>query len=90
MFNTLHQEAAIVQKRRLDVVYLKNNGQAQNYAHVLPVDIGSEKGIEWLTVMAADKSGRIRRLRFNTSQLLSFQADDQLQPAIAYCHKALV
>lgn len=77
-------ESAIVQRRRLDVVYIKNNGHTQHYAHVLPVDIASDKGVEWLTVMAADKSGQIRRLRFNTAQLISFQADDQLQPIIAY------
>ena len=82
-------EAAIVQRRRLNVVYVKNNGQTQRYAHVLPVDIGSEKGVEWLTVMAADKSGQIRRLRFNTAQLMSFQADDQLQPNISYNHKTV-
>lgn len=81
-------EAAIVQQRRLDVVYLKNTGQAQDYVHVLPVDIASEQGVEWLTVMAADKSGRIQRLRFDTSQLLSFQADDELQPVIAYYQNA--
>ncbi len=77
-------EAAIIQQRRLDVVYLKSNGQSQEYVHVLPVDIASKQGKEWLTVMAADRTGRIRRLRFNTSRLLSFQADDQLQPVIAY------
>jgi len=77
-------EAAIVQKRRLDVVCHNQAGQLIDYQHILPLDVFSREGIEWLSFMYADSSGDIRRVEINTAQIKSFQAIDNRQPDIHF------
>jgi hypothetical protein len=77
-------EAAIIQKRRLDVVCLNQDGERISYQRILPLDIISREGVEWLSFMYADDKGGIRRVDINTSKLLSFQAVDDQQPNIDY------
>lgn len=77
-------EAAIVQKRRLDVVCLNQTGDEISYQRLLPLDIKSREGIEWLHFMYADSDGDIRRVEVNTARIKSFQAVDDLQPKIHY------
>lgn len=77
-------EAAIVQKRRLDVVCLNPDGEQISYQRILPLDITSREGDECLSFMYAEDKGGIRRVDINTSQLLSFQAVDERQPTIRY------
>jgi hypothetical protein len=77
-------EAAIVQKRRLDIVCLIQGGERIRYQHILPLDVFSREGIEWLSFMYADSSGDIRRVEINTAQIKSFQAIDNRQPDIHF------
>ena len=77
-------EAAIVQKRRLDIVCLNQVGDKISYQRILPLDINSREDAEWLSFMYADNKGSIRRVDINTAQILSFQAIDERQPTIQY------
>lgn len=83
-YSALHQKAAIVHKRRLDVVCLDQDGESMVYQRVLPLDIQTREGNEWLTVMYADVAGDIRRVDINTAELQSFQAVDEQQPRLWY------
>lgn len=77
-------EAAIVQKRRLDMVCLNQAGEKISYRRVLPIDINSQKGVEWLHFIYADVDNNIRRVQVNTAQIVSFQAVDEQQPNLRY------
>ncbi len=77
-------EAAIVQKRRLDMVCLNQAGEEISYSRVLPIDIHSQEGIEWLHFIYADTDDNIRRVQVNTAHLVSFQAVDGRQPDLRY------
>ena len=77
-------EAAIVQKRRLDIVCLNQAGDKISYQRVLPIDINSREGAEWLHFVYADAGGAIRRVQINTAYIMSFQAVDELQPNLRY------
>ncbi|KAA3651412.1 MAG: hypothetical protein DWP95_00625 [Proteobacteria bacterium] len=77
-------EAAIVQKRRLNLVCLNQADQQINYQHILPLDVFSREGVEWLSFMYADDHGGIRRVDINTAKILSFQAVDNRQPILQY------
>jgi len=77
-------EAAIVQKRRLDMVCLNQADDKISYCRVLPIDVNSQEGIEWLHFIYADADNNIRRVQVNTAGIVSFQAVDDRQPTIQY------
>lgn len=77
-------EAAIVQKRRLDLVCLNQTDEAINYQRILPVNISTRAGIEWLSFIYADSQGGIRRVDINTAGIVSFQAVDDKEPVLNY------
>ncbi len=77
-------EAAIMQKRRLDIVCLNQAGEKISYSRVLPIDINSQEGIEWLHFIYADAGDNIRRVQINTAHIVSFQAVDDQQPDLRY------
>jgi hypothetical protein len=80
-------EAAIVQRRRIDITWQKSVSETAMRKHVLAIDIATESAKEWLTLLVADESGGIERLRLNTARLLSFQANDEQQPIIRFQRK---
>jgi hypothetical protein len=77
-------EAAIVQKRRLNIRCVDAAGYKVEHHKVLPVDIGTRDGIEWLTILTTDNQGGILKIKINTADIHSFQARDFLDPAIKY------
>lgn len=77
-------EAVIVQKRRINLTVTDDKAETCQYNKVLPVDMGSLKGHEFLTFMTADNQGGILKLTVNTSDIISFEADDFKDPRIEY------
>ncbi len=80
-------EAAIVQRRRLDVTQQCADGEVMTYTRVLPVDITSIDGIEQLTILTTDNDGGILKLNINTADILVFEAKDFHDPKIKYQNK---
>ncbi len=77
-------EAAIVQKRRLNLRCLDESGNTITHPKILPVDIFTDDGNELLIFMTTDKNGGIIRLKINTQLIMAFEADDFLDPRIIY------
>jgi hypothetical protein len=77
-------EAAIVQQRRLNIRCIDTAGYKVEHHKVLPVDIGTSDGVEWLTILTTDNAGGILKIRIDTSEIHSFQARDFLDPPINY------
>ena len=69
-------EAVIVQKRRINLITVNNQGELNKFMKVLPIDIGSQKGNEFLTFMTTDNQGGIIKLAVNTAEIINFEADD--------------
>jgi transcriptional antiterminator Rof (Rho-off) len=77
-------EAAIIQKRRLTIHVQDGDGQGLVYEKVLPVDVSTRDGAEWLTILTTDNTGGILKLTLNTAEITGFTAKDFLDPAIRY------
>lgn len=77
-------EAAIIQRRRLNVICHAPTGEQAFYDRVLPIDMGSHKGEEVLTVMTTDNDGGILKLSINTADIEYFEAKDYQDPRIVY------
>lgn len=77
-------EAAIIQKRRLNLVGSDDTGAVVSYPKIIPVDITTDAGQEQLVFMTSDNQGGIIRLTINTALIQSFEADDFLDPRIIY------
>ncbi len=77
-------EAAIIQKRRLNLQYLDDSGHVVAHPKVLPVDIFTSHNEEQLLFMATDNKGGIIKLSINTAYITAFEADDFLDPRIIY------
>jgi|GEM_PF-1149118 len=79
-------EAAIVQRRRLDIIHQEIDGEIMTYTKVLPIDVNSYQGIEKLTILTSDNQGGILKRVLNTADIHSFEAKDFKDPRILY-HK---
>ena len=77
-------EAVIVQKRRINLITVNNQGELNKFMKVLPIDIGSQKGNEFLTFMTTDNQGGIIKLAVNTAEIINFEADDFKDPRIQF------
>lgn len=77
-------EAAIIQKRRLNLQCLDESGHVVAHPKILPVDIDTRNGEEQLYFMATDNKGGIIKLSINTSYITAFEANDFLDPRIVY------
>lgn len=77
-------EAAIVQKRRLNLHCLDESGKVINYPKILPVDVTTSAGEEQLTFMTTDNAGGIIKLSLNTAEITAFEADDFFDPRIEF------
>lgn len=77
-------EAAIIQKRRLNIVCQTQADGAESYQRVLPIDIETQSGKERLTFMAADNDGGIIKRSIDTADIISFEAIDFNDPRIQY------
>ncbi len=77
-------EAAIIQRRRLNLICHAETGEQAFFDRVLPIDIGTEDGIESLTIMTTDNDGGILKLSINTSDIEFFEAKDYQDPRIIY------
>lgn len=77
-------EAAIVQKRRLEITCSTDTGEPITYHKVLPIDINSQNGVEQLIVLTTDNEGGILKLSIDTSQITAFSALDSLKPLIEF------
>lgn len=80
-------EAAIVQKRRLEITCDSENGQQITYHKVLPIDINSANGVEQLIILTTDNEGGILKLSIDTSHITAFSALDSLKPVIEFSAK---
>ena len=80
-------EAAIVQRRRLELSCESTNGEKVAYKKILPVDISSNNGIEQLTILNTDNEGGILKLMINNSEIIDFEAKDFLDPKIKFKNK---
>ena len=77
-------EAAIVQKRRINLIATNEQGELSKFPKVLPIHIGTHKGHEMMTFMTADNQGGIIKLAINTRDIISFEADDFNDPRISF------
>lgn len=77
-------EAAIVQQRRLTIRCVSETGETAVHIKVLPIDINSQNGREYLTVLTTDNDGGILKLTIDTSHIRAFAALDSRQPAINF------
>jgi len=77
-------EAVIVQKRRINLITINDEGELSKFPKVLPVDIGSHDGKECMTFMTTDNIGGIIKLSVNTADIISFEADDFKDPRIQF------
>lgn len=77
-------EAAIVQRRRLDLNCESPDGEKHCYIKVLPVDINSKEGVEMLSILTTDNDGGILKLNINTADIKKFEAKDYLDPRIKF------
>ncbi len=79
-------EAAIVQRRRLDISCDMPGEGHCTYHKVLPIDIRSVQQAEQLTFLTTDNDGGILRLVVNTAWITAFEAKDFKDPRIKYHH----
>ncbi len=79
-------EAAIVQRRRINLTTSTLQAGQTRYTKVLPIDIGSQTGEELLTIMTTDNQGGIIKLTIKTQEIIAFEADDFKDPRILYQH----
>ena len=77
-------EAAIIQKRRLNIVCHAQTDGTESYQRVLPIDIKTQSGTERITFMAADNDGGIIKRSIDTADIISFEAIDFNDPRIHY------
>ncbi len=77
-------EAAIVQRRRLNLFCQSSDGTVTSYTKVLPIDITSENGTEKLTFLSTDNEGGILKLHIETADINKFEARDYLDPKINF------
>ena len=77
-------EAAIVQRRRLNITHQEIAGELATYKKVLPIDITTSNGKEKLTILTTDNQGGILKLALLTNGILSFEAKDFKDPRIHY------
>ena len=77
-------EAAIIQKRRLNLQCLDETGHVVAHPKVLPIDLNTKAGQEFLHFMTTDNGGGIIKLTINTAHITTFEADDFLDPRINY------
>ncbi len=77
-------EAAIVQRRRLNLKCMGADAQTISYQRVLAINIGTTDGTEYLTILTTDNEGGIIKLPINTAELLSFEANDFNDPRIQF------
>ncbi|WP_223787127.1 hypothetical protein [Marinicella meishanensis] len=77
-------EAAIIQRRRLNIICHLDGGEQALYDRVLPVDINTHAGQEILTFLTTDNQGGILKLEINTADIASFEAKDYMDPRIHY------
>lgn len=77
-------EAAIVQRRRLNLHCKDETGQTVNHRKIIPIDIFTESGSEQLAFMTSDNHGGIIKLSINTELIVAFEAEDFLDPRISY------
>jgi len=77
-------EAAIVQKRRINLIINNDDGEFSKFPRVLPIDIGTHKGLEMMTFMTSDNLGGIIKLSVNTSDIIGFESDDLKEPRIQF------
>ncbi len=77
-------EAAIVQRRRLNLFCQSVDGKITSYTKVLPLDISSKNGTEQLTFLTTDNDGGILKLTIDTSDINKFEARDFLDPKISF------
>lgn len=77
-------EAAIVQRRRLDISCDRPDEGHCTYHKVLPVDIRSVQQVEQLTFLTTDNDGGILKLTVDTACITAFEAKDFKDPRILY------
>ena len=77
-------EAVIVQKRRIHLVTSNEQGGLSKFPKVLPIDVASKNGQEFMTFMTTDNQGGIIKLTVNTADIISFEADDFKDPRIKF------
>lgn len=77
-------EAAIVQKRRLNLKSLDDAGHVTAHPKILPININTNDGQEHLEFMTTDNKGGIIKLSINTALITAFEAKDFLDPRIMY------
>jgi hypothetical protein len=77
-------EAAIMQRRRINIICHRQDGEQALYDRVLPIDIGTQGGAEFLTILTTDNQGGILKLELDTAEIVSFEAKDFLDPRIHY------
>ena len=77
-------EAAIVQKRRINLIINNENDELSKFPKVLPIDIGMHKGLEMMTFLTSDNMGGIIKLSVNTADVMSFETDDFKNPRIHF------
>lgn len=80
-------EAAIVQRRRLDLKCIGAAADTISYQRVLAIDIGSKEGVEYLTILTTDNQGGVIKIPINTADLISFEANDFNDPRIQFQKK---
>jgi len=80
-------EAAILQHRRLDVIYQPENGEITTFQRVLPIEINSQGGTEQLAILTTDNLGGILKLKLDTAGIHAFEAKDFKDPKIQYNKK---
>jgi hypothetical protein len=77
-------EAAIMQKRRINITCANDSAHVIQFNKVLPVDIFTKDGVEQLAFFDSDNSGGILKLTIDTADIIAFEAKDFKDPRIIY------
>ena len=77
-------EAAIMQKRRINITCANDSVHNSLFKKVLPVDIFTKDGVEQLSFFDSDNDGGILKLTINTADIIAFEAKDFKDPRISF------